>query len=542
MKIRATTRGALVGAILIAGWAAPGAGQTAVSAVETAAGSDERSRVVHLLQRATYGPRPEDIAAALAFGPDAWLEDQLHPDRIDDSALALRLEPLDAVTMSLEELYEKYPSPRRTRAAMGEVDSIERRRQMREMREEGLESSRRIGAELSAARLQRAVYSERQLEAVMTDFWFNRFNVYWGEGMNRWLVPDYEREAIRPHVFGRFEDMLRATARHPAMLFYLDNWRSIAPDSLRPEGGARAARDLPEGAGFNENYARELLELHTLGVDGGYTQADVIAAARALTGWSIAFDGDVPEFRFRPALHDVGEKRFLGRALPAGGGIEEGEEVLAILARHPATAHHLARDLAEAFVADEPPPALVDRLTRVFLETDGDLREVTRALFTAPEFEAAAARGAKVKSPFELVASALRQADAEVATYNAASAYLRSAGEAPYAAREPIGYPETAEAWIDGGAMLQRMNLALDLASGQTRGIEIDADELARVSAEVDVVDALAARLLPGADTARVVALVKADLARAGTDGGSPEDPAGRALGLILGSPEFQRR
>ncbi|HEY7470736.1 MAG TPA: DUF1800 domain-containing protein [Gemmatimonadota bacterium] len=543
MKARSSTRGALVGAILIAGWTAPGAGQTAVSSVSAVApADDERGRVVHLLQRATYGPRPEDIAAALASGPHAWLEEQLHPDRIDDSALALRLEPLDAVTMSLEELYEAYPSPRRTRAAMGDVDSIERRRRMREMREEGFESSRRIGAELAAARLQRAVYSERQLEAVMTDFWFNRFNVYWGKGMNRWLVPDYEREAIRPHVFGRFEDMLLATARHPAMLFYLDNWRSIAPDSLRPDGVARAARDVPEGAGFNENYARELLELHTLGVDGGYTQADVIAAARALTGWSIALDGDVPEFRFRPALHDVGEKRFLGHELPAGRGMEDGEDVLAILARHPSTARHVARDLVEAFVADEPPPALVDRLTNVFLETDGDLREVTRALFTAPEFEAMAVRGIKVKSPFELVASALRLTDAEAAAYNAAGQYLRSAGEEPYGAREPIGYPETAEAWIDGGAMLQRMNLALALASGAARGIEIDAGELTRDSAADGMVDALVARLLPGGETARVAGLVTADLARPGTEGASPAEPAERALGLILGSPEFQRR
>jgi len=514
----------LLGAILLGCLAAPAAGQVPVPS----AAGDERALAVHLLQRATYGARPEDIAAVLAVGPEAWLDRQLHPETIDDSALLARLEPFQAISMSLEELYAAYPTPRRRRTMFGDADSLERARLRGEMRAEGLESPRRIGAELAGARLQRAVYSERQLEALMTDFWFNRFNVYWGKGMDRWLVPAYEREAIRPHVFGRFEDLLSATARHPAMLFYLDNWRSIAPDSLRSANGARASRELPEGAGFNENYARELLELHTLGVDGGYTQADVEAAARALTGWSIAFRGEVPEFRFRPALHDVGEKRFLGHALPAGRGIEDGEAVLEILARHPSTARHVARDLAEAFVADGPPPALVDRLTRVFLETDGDLRAVTRALFTAPEFYDPAVRGGKVKSPFELVASALRLTDAEVAPDNETGQYLRSAGEIPYGARDPIGYPETAEDWIDGGAMLQRMNLALELASGKTRGVEIDADELAAGS---DPVEALAGRVLPGGDSERVVEVVRADLAS-----------AERTLGLILGSPEFQKR
>lgn len=539
MTAGASTLGAFVGALLIGGLAAPLTAQTGTSADGGASFDDERARIVHLLQRATYGPRPEDIVAALAIGPEAWLDSQLRPDEIDDSALAIRLEPLDAATLSLAELYEAYPNPRQTRAAMGDVDSLERRRRTREMRQAGFESPRRIGAELAAARLQRAVYSERQLEAVMTDFWFNRFNVYWGKGMNRWLVPDYEREAIRPHVFGRFEDLLLATARHPAMLFYLDNWRSVAPDSLRPLNGGRGSHDLPEGAGFNENYARELLELHTLGVDGGYTQADVVAAARALTGWSIALEGEVPEFRFRHALHDVGEKRFLGNVLPAGRGIEDGEDVIEILARHPSTARHVARDLSEAFVADDPSPALVDRLARVFLETRGDLREVTRALFTAPEFYAAAVRGVKVKSPFELVASALRLTEAEVSAYNGTSQYLRSAGEDPYGAREPIGYPEAAEAWIDGGAMLQRMNLALALANGETRGVKVDVDSLARESGSGDMVAVLAERLLPGGGSERVAGLVRTDLAG---DAGESSSPAERALGLILGSPEFQRR
>jgi uncharacterized protein (DUF1800 family) len=543
------TRFALLGATLLGSLAAPAAGQAPsdpLPAESRAPADDERARAVHLLQRATYGARPEDVDAVLEVGREAWLDRQLHPETIDDSALGARLEPFRAVTMPLDELYAAYPTPRRVRAMGGDADSIERDRLRREMRAAGLESPRRIGGELAGARLQRAVYSERQLEAVLTEFWFNRFNVYWGKGMDRWLVPAYEREAIRPHVFGSFADLLSATARHPAMLFYLDNWRSIAPDSLRPSMAAGALRDLPEGAGFNENYARELLELHTLGVDGGYTQADVEAAARALTGWSIGFREEVPEFRFRFALHDVGEKRFLGHVLPAGRGIEEGETVLAILASHPSTARHVARDLAEAFVADDPPPALIDRLERVFLETGGDLRAVTRVLFTAREFYDPAVRGEKVKSPFELVASALRLTAAEVAPENGIGQYLRSAGEIPYGAREPIGHPETAEEWIDGGAMLQRMNLALELASGRTRGIEIDAAGLATGAAGPetadggDSVEALVARLLPGGGSERVADVVRTDLVSASA--ASVQGSAERALGLILGSPEFQRR
>jgi uncharacterized protein (DUF1800 family) len=504
MTLGVTTRGALCALLLLVP-AAPAAGQ------------DERSDVVHLLQRATYGPRPNDVDEVLAVGGTRWLERQLHPEAIDDSAFGTRLESLAAVTLPLESLFRAYPTPRSKRERAGGTDSLARRRLRDEMRAAGEASPRRIGAELAAARLQRAVYSERQLEAVMTDFWFNRFNVYWGKGLDRWLVPDYEREAIRPHVFGRFEELLSATARHPAMLVYLDNARNAAPD-------------------VNENYARELLELHTLGVDGGYTQADVEAVARALSGWSIALRGEVPEFRFRSQLHDTGEKRFLGIELPAGRGIEDGEDVLAILARHPSTARHVARDLVEAFVSDDPPAALVDQLARVYLETGGDLREVTRTLFTAPEFYAAGARNAKVKSPFELVASALRLTAADAAPHNGTAQYLQSAGELPYGARDPIGYPETAEAWIDGGAMLERMNLALALASGKTRGVRIDAEALA---GGTDLVEALAERLLPGGGAERVAEIVARDLA-GGTGGGLPA--AERALGLILGSPEFQRR
>ncbi|HUF89312.1 MAG TPA: DUF1800 domain-containing protein [Gemmatimonadota bacterium] len=514
MILPPSSRRALTGALfLVVALGGPAAGQAPPDPDD-----EERARIVHLLQRATYGARPEDVAAARAMGAEAWLERQLHPETIDDSALAARLAPFPAVSLSLDELYEAYPGARRMGAAVEEADSVERRRLQREMRAAGLQPPRRIGAELAGARLQRALHSERQLEAVMTEFWFNRFNVYWGKGMDRWLVPDYEREAIRPHVFGRFEDLLVATARHPAMLFYLDNWRSVA-------------------SAFNENYARELLELHTLGVDGGYTQADVEAAVRALTGWSIALRGEVPEFRFRPENHDVEEKQFLGRTLPASRGIEDGEEVLAILARHTSTARHLARDLAEAFVSDDPPPALVARLERVFLETGGDLRAVTRALFTAPEFHDPGVRGAKVKSPFELVASALRLTGAEAAPFNATAEYLRSAGEIPYGARDPIGYPETAEPWIDGGAMLQRMNLALALAAGETRGVAIDPERLAG-GAGGDPVPTLADRLLPGGGAERVAPIVAADIA-AGLPAGV--SPAERALGLILGSPEFQR-
>ncbi|HYW07628.1 MAG TPA: DUF1800 domain-containing protein, partial [Longimicrobium sp.] len=441
---------------------------------------EDTARALHLLERATWGTKRTELTEVLRVGRSAWLERQLHPERIDDGALAARIARFPAAAATPVELYRDYPRP--ARAARDSAAGRARR------------SARpqRILVDLAGARLGSAVYSQRQLDDVMADFWFNHFNVYFGKGNARYMVGDYERNAIRPHVFGRFRDMLGATAAHPAMLVYLDNARSIAADSMRG-GPARPAGARPRG--INENYARELLELHTLGVDGGYTQNDVVDVARAFTGWTVGMGRGAPRFAFRPALHDVGAKTVLGKRLPAGRGEEDGEEVLDLLARHPATARHLGRELARRFVADEPPPRLVAELAAVFLRTDGDLREVTRALFSSAEFNAAEARGNKVKTPFEFVAGALRATDAEVGPSRAALRTLRELGHLPYAATAPTGYPNRSAEWASGGAMLARMNFALALAAGRVDGVRIDPARFAPA-------EGIAAALLPGRDVA----------------------------------------
>jgi uncharacterized protein (DUF1800 family) len=490
---------------------------------------EDTARAVHLLERATWGVRRDELAEVLRTGTDAWLERQLHPERIEDAAMPQRLARFPAANASPAQLLHDYP-PRQAirRDSMARDTAVARRRQ-------GGMAPARILADLAGARLQRAVYTERQLEDVMADFWFNHFNVFFGKGADRYLVGDYERAAIRPHVFGRFRDLLGATAAHPAMLVYLDNARSTAADSATATTAGRRPR------GINENYARELLELHTLGVDGGYTQRDVGEVARAFTGWSVAAAGygarrqqGGPRFVFRPALHDAGAKTVLGRPLAPGRGIEDGTEVLDILARHPATARHVARKLAGRFVADDPPQRLVDELAAVFTRTDGDLREVTRALFRSPEF--ARARGAKTRTPFEFVAGTLRATEAEVRPSRELIQTLRQLGHLPYAATPPTGYIHDSAEWTSGGAMLARMNFALALSRGEVQGVRIDPARLLP-SAASDPAAELARVLLPARETGTLVRAVAEDAARL------PDDQArrARALALILGSPAFQR-
>lgn len=498
-----------------------------------AASREDTARAVHLLERATWGVRREELAEVLRIGPDAWLERQLYPERIEDAALPARLSRFPAANASPSQLMRDYPPPQAVRR-----DSMARpeaRDTTAMRRRQGAMGPQRILADLAGARLQRAVYTERQLEDVMADFWFNHFNVFFGKGADRYLVGDYERAAIRPHVFGRFRDVLGATAAHPAMLVYLDNARSTAADSATAMMTGRRPR------GINENYARELLELHTLGVNGGYTQRDVGEVARAFTGWSVGNAGygarrqrGEPRFVFRRALHDAEAKTVLGRALPAGRGIEDGTEVLDLLARHPATARHIARKLAGRFVADDPPQRLVDELASVFTRTDGDLREVTRALFRSQEF--ARARGAKTRTPFEFVAGTLRATEAEVRPSRALLQTLRQLGQLPYAATPPTGYIHDSAEWTSGGAMLARMNFALALSRGEVQGVRIDPARLLP-STTSDPAAELARVLLPARETGTLVRAVAEDAARL------PDDQArtARALALILGSPAFQR-
>ncbi len=523
------------------------AGPRVVAGQSPSSQDEDRAAVTHLLQRATFGARAADVERVLEMGTDVWLEAQLRPSSIDDSGLADRLAKYPAVLMSQAELVEAYPPPRVLRERFGDPDSLtaSERRELRSM------SPGRIAGDLVGAKLERAVYSERQLEEVMVDFWFNHFNVFFAKGADRWLVGDYESRAIRPHVFGSFGDLLEATARHPAMLFYLDNWRNFVPDSMNPGAGQRPRRRQQgddRQRGYNENYARELLELHTLGVDGGYSQDDVMAVARAFTGWTITPPGSPGSaagagLRFVPQLHDPGPKTVLGEELPGGRGMEDGLAVLDLLSRHPATARHIARKLVARFIADDPPPDAVDRVAAVFSESGGDLRAVTRAVFQDPAFRDPANIGTKIRSPFELVAASLRVSGADIRRPGALVQQLRAFGHMPYLADVPTGYPETSDEWVNGGAMLQRMNYALALASGGVRGLSFARSErnprgAALAPDNPELVASLAAELLPGRDTREIQDVILDDLEREGLDG---LEAMRRAGGLLLGSPEFQR-
>jgi len=321
-----------------------------------------------------------------------------------------------------------------------------------------------VAEDLAEGKLLRAVYSHRQLQEVMVDFWFNHFNVFIGKGADRYLVTAYERDAIRPHVLGHFEDLLRATAQSPAMLFYLDNWQSVGADSI---AGVRRQR------GLNENYGRELLELHTLGVDGGYTQKDVTEVARCFTGWTIRQPQRMAEFEFNPRMHDNGEKMVLGVRIPAGGGINDGLTVLHLLAHHPATAHFISRQLAIRFVADNPPNALVDRMADTFLKKDGDIRAVLETMFESPEFWSRGAYRSKMKSPLEMVASSLRAVNADVDFTFGLTNQLNQLGEPLYKKAEPTGYSNSSQDWLNSAGLLARMNFSVALANNKLPGVKL---------------------------------------------------------------------
>jgi uncharacterized protein (DUF1800 family) len=425
--------------------------------------------VTHALNRLAFGPRPGDVARVRETGLRRWIEQQLHPEGIPNQALETRLARFDTLHLDAATIARDYFLParqaRRARqqaggtgpemqpgpAAMPPVNDV-------------IRQERRIFAELSEAKVVRAVYSDRQLEEVLVDFWFNHFNVFGRKGQTGIYVGEYEREAIRPRIFGKFRDLLGATAKSPAMLFYLDNWQSVAPN-------ARMTANRQRPRGLNENYARELLELHTLGVDGGYTQEDIVNVARAFTGWTIGRP-DAAGFRFAPNMHDRDAKVVLGHTIKAGGGMNDGEQVLDIVATHPSTAHHIAFKLSQRFVSDTPPPALVDRAARTFQSTGGDLREVVRVIISSPEFFDASARLSKVKTPFEFVTSALRAANAEIRSGEAIIRALADMGMPLYLCQPPTGYDDTAESWVSSGALVTRINFAVALTRGEVRGVQ----------------------------------------------------------------------
>jgi uncharacterized protein (DUF1800 family) len=348
-----------------------------------------------------------------------------------------------------------------------------------------------VARDLMEAKLLRAVYGNKQLEEVLTDFWFNHFNIFLDKGADRYMVTEYERDVIRPHVLGKFKDLLAATAKSPAMLFYLDNWQSVGPN-------APQARGRKGSSGLNENYGRELLELHTLGVDGGYTQKDVTEAARCFTGWTIIQPQRGGTFTFNRRAHDDGEKTVLGVKIPAGGGIEAGEKVLDIVAHHPATAYFISKKLAMRFVADDPPEALLQRMAATFTRTDGDLRAVMQTMLQSKEFFSQAAYRSKMKSPLEMVASAARAVGADIDYAFPLANQVAQLGEPLYRKQEPTGYSNNSREWLNSAGLMARMNFALQLVDNKVPGVKVDASRLAK-----------------------------------------PDDPI---AGIALGSPEFQKR
>ena len=538
----------------------------------------EEQQILHVLSRLGYGPRPGDTQRVHQMGVPAWIERQLHPEQIADDTAERAVAAYPTLGMSTAELLRDYPkhAPR----ARGKAKSGEATPKDGMGRQPPEKGPYRITAEMQAAKITRAVLSERQLQEVMVDFWFNHFNVFGQRGAVKWLLPAYEREAIRPRALGHFRDLVLATARHPAMLFYLDNWLSTRADLERPGGKTKGRK-----SGLNENYARELMELHTLGVDGGYTQQDVIEVARAFTGWTISGPNEGREFVFRAKVHDSSEKRVLGQVIPAGGGEQDGMRVIDILVHHPSTARFISTKLVRRFVSDDPPPALVERASRTFRDTDGDIRAVLITIFNSPEFFSQEAYRAKIKTPVELVASAVRALDGQIApptTAPSARAMEHSGMEAPasakraarlngllvgggaslagqvavlgeplYQAQPPTGYSDVAEAWVNTGVLLNRMNFGLALAHNRLTGVVVEMDQVlagtdrrkpAQVLARLED-RVLHGQLTPATRAVLAAQLATPEIARVSSDGRAPKNAdAEKLVALVLGSPEFQRR
>jgi len=602
----------------------------------------EDEAILQALNRLGFGPRPGDLERVKEMGLQKWIDQQLRPDSINDSALEARLDRFPTLRMSSSKLVDEFPQAqvaarregvsieeyhKEQQARMQEVMQANRKdgsdanlmdgqiqakfenmdsdanppKEKGQAKGEGgfgnqmfnyteIHTPQRIVAELSMAKMTRAVYSERQLEEEMVDFWYNHFNVFAAKGADRWLITSYERDAIRPHAMGKFRDLLEATAKSPAMMFFLDNWLSADPAGwakmqqeqqqrrgLRqqrmggPFGGGPFGRPrFPQGQsapangnpndtnakgkqkqerGLNENYGRELMELHTLGVDGGYTQDDVINVAKAFTGWTIDKPQRDPKFFFNDVLHDHTTKTVLGHQIH-GGGIKDGEEVLDILSRDPHTARHISFEIAQRFVADDPPPALVGRMAETFQKTDGDIREVLHAMIYSPEFWSKDVYRTKIKTPFELVVSATRAVGAEVDVPFALVQWTNRIGQPLYQCEPPTGYSNKADAWVNTGALLNRMNFSLALTGNRLRNTQVNMETLLGDRAATDphaTLNRAVQALLGGQLSQQTRETLELQLADPQILQASLDDPvkqvnAAMIAGLVLGSPEFQRR
>ena len=491
-------------------------------------------QIIHALNRLTFGARPGDVARVRAIGLDKWIDQQLHPETIDDDAMSAFLSKYSVLNADQNDLLKQYAEQqrmrrevKRERADTSKAMTADEMARMRQVQQQN-NSRRQVVTQLQSSRVARAVASERQLQEVMTDFWENHFNIYAAKGAPEpYYLVDFDQNVIRPNALGKFRDLLEAVAKSPAMLFYLDNARSMADSTaptLRPNGGGRARavplrrgrRAIPpprapqpvqpnqqkrQRQGLNENYGRELLELHTLGVDGGYTQQDVINVARAFTGWTIKQPAQGGGFIFRPQVHDAGEKIVLGHRLPAGRGMEDAEDVLDIVAKSPATARYISFKLARRFVSDSPSKALVDHAAQIYRKTDGDIREVVRAIVTSPEFFSQRAFRGKVKSPFEVVVSAMRSLDAPPDNTPRTAQVIAYLGQPIFGHQAPNGWPETGEAWMNTGAILNRINFGMAAAAGRLPGVSLaalPALDTVRSAPRAKQVDAVVATILNG--------------------------------------------
>lgn len=627
----------------------------------------EEQKILHVLNRLGFGARPGDVEKVKAVGTQKYIEQQLNPSAISDGATEAKLKRFEILNMQTADIFAKYPNPgallrnlegtRRNAqnqannnqtpnatdaAEMTDAERRERQEKLREYYQKyDLRPAQQIMQQQISSRIIRAAYSERQLQEVMTDFWANHFNVFSGKAAVRWYIPSYERDVIRPNALGNFKDLVVGTAKHPAMLFYLDNFQSVSPNAqmnnnrgngvlqravrngqlnerqrerLRERGLTdqqidqrfERAKQMMNNAqrnqrGINENYARELMELHTLGVDGGYTQKDIVEVAKAFTGWTIADprgyrkaaaddikgnenqainrlqrmagvpeDIESGEFYFNQNWHEKGDKFVLGQKINEGG-MKDGLKVIDVLVAHPSTAKFIARKLAVKFVSDNPSQELVNRVARAFQDSKGDIKTTLRALFNDKEFFAPENYRAKIKTPFELAISAIRAIGADTNSSPALIALLNKMGELPYGYQAPTGYGDTAEDWVNTGALLERMNFAVALASNRIPQTRADLKKF-EAKTKSEILDKAIAAILDGEISANTkttllkqleqplvepkIADVKdemtddAMIAGGGRRGGQQArllQPSGNAdvfkvVGLILGSPEFQRQ
>ena len=636
-------------------------------------GLTEDQKIIHVLNRLGFGARPGDIQKVKAIGIQKYIDQQLNAGSIDDAVAESKVKNLEIFQMSTSEVFARYPNPaallrqleggRQAQAAaaqqgsdaamsdaakpapmpqQNEPTADERRERQQKLqkyyREYNLRPANQLVPQIAANRILRAVYSERQLQEVMVDFWQNHFNVFSGKAAVRWYIPSYERDVLRKNALGNFRDLVVGTAQHPAMLFFLDNFESRTPNAqaaggqlqrLVQNGGLNArqrkrikqrqgltdaeldqriqrARQAGQGQrdrGLNENYARELMELHTLGVDGGYTQKDIVEVARAFTGWTIADprgyrraaandirgrdnrqierlqrmpgvpdDIESGEFYFRDAWHDKNAKTVLGQKIDEGG-IKDGLKVIDILVKHPSTAKFIARKLAVKFVGDNPSEALVKRIADAFSKSNGDVKATLRALFTDKEFFAPENYRAKIKTPFELAISSIRAIGAETNGGPAFLAMLNKLGEIPYGYQAPTGYPDTAEDWVNTGALLERLNFAVAIASNRIPGTRVDLKSF-ESKEKPKILDAAIAQILDGDISATTRATLVKQLSqplpkvKAGAEQAEDVDvpnmrpqgqpgggnraarllpPSGnpdvfKVVSLVLGTPEFQRQ